>query len=166
MQLVLSRADARAQCVELPPRLIGIDERLVQLGRADAAVTRTARADTKAVRRLAELTQTVFATRLIVAQVGRDAVLAAGVAIATDAVARKAVDAVFVADCPPIGGQALLCTHGIAAGEDCRGGEDENAHTCLGLMVEMAKTLAAGRCPGRERLHSSQVIGVVALPFR
>src|SRR5687767_2987360 len=117
MQLVLSRADPRAQGVELPSRLIGIDERLVQLGRADAAVTRTARADTKAVRRLAELTQTVFATRLVQAQVGRDAVLAAGVAIATDAVARKAVHAVFVADRPPIGGQTFLCTHRIAAGE-------------------------------------------------
>src|SRR5687768_18240057 len=132
MQLVLSRADARAQCVELPPRLIGIDERLVQLGRADAAVTRTARADTKAVRRLAELTQTVFATRLVQAQVGRDAVLAAGVAIATDAVARKAVHAVFVADRPPIGGQAFAFAHGIAAGECSYGGEDEDAHTFPG----------------------------------
>src|SRR5688572_5260954 len=128
MQLVLSRADARAQGVELPSRLIGIDERLVQLGRADAAVTRTARADTKAVRRLAELTQTVFATGLVQAQVGRDAVFAAGVAIAADAVARKAVDAVFVADRPPIGGQAFLCTHGIAPGQGSHGGEDENAH--------------------------------------
>ena len=61
----MSRADARAQRVELPSRLIRIDERLVEVGRADAAVTAAACADTEAVRRFAELLQTLVATRLV-----------------------------------------------------------------------------------------------------
>jgi hypothetical protein len=98
------------------------------------------RADAEAVRRLAELAQTLLATSLVLLQVGRDAVLAARLAVVTDAIAGVAVHTVFVTDGAPIGGQALLCAHRIATAERGCAGENsqteqrprtKDAHTCL-----------------------------------
>src|SRR5690349_2130967 len=57
IDLALGRADPRAQHVELTAGLVCIDERLIELGRTHAAVTRAARTDAERVRRLAELAQ-------------------------------------------------------------------------------------------------------------
>ena len=174
VELALRRSDARAQRVELTPRLVGIDERLVEVGRADAAVVAAMRADAETVRGLAELLQTLIAPRLVQPEIGRDAVLAAGIAVAADAIAGVAVDAVFIADRPPVGRQALLRAHRIAAREGGHCGEDtggeeqlrrDDAHTSPN-HDSGAQNLATGGLTGCEGLHSSQVFVRVALPFR
>jgi hypothetical protein len=85
-------------------------------------------------------TRTKLATSLVLLQVGRDAVLAARLAVVTDAIAGVAVHTVFVTDGAPIGGQALLCAHRIATAERGCAGENsqteqrprtKDAHTCL-----------------------------------